>query len=106
MQLEQTFEIPSGADRVWRWFHDIEAVVGCLPGASLRAPPDNGKLQLSMVVKLGPITANFVGDGEVHLDDATKSGTVSGAATDRKSGSRIKGQVAFACRNRPESRVR
>ena len=95
MRLEQTFEIPSGADRVWHWFNDIEAVVGCLPGASLRAPPDNGKLQLSMAVKLGPITANFVGDAEVHLDDATRSGSVSGAATDRKSGSRIKGQVAF-----------
>ncbi len=95
MHLEQAFEIPSAADRVWRGFNDIEAVVGCLPGASLRAPPDNGKLQLSMVVKLGPITANFVGDGEVHLDDATKSGTVSGGATDRKGGSRIKGQVAF-----------
>ena len=32
--------------RVRRWFHDIGAVVGCLPGASLRAPPDNGALQL------------------------------------------------------------
>jgi carbon monoxide dehydrogenase subunit G len=103
LEIEQTFEIPSGADRVWRWFNDIEAVVDCLPGASLRAPPDGGKLQLSMAVRLGPITANFVGDGEVHLDDATRSGTVSGGATDRKSGSRIKGQVAFALSERSES---
>lgn len=95
VQLEQTFEIPSTADRVWRWFSDIEAVVDCLPGASLRAPPDHGKLQLAMAVKLGPMTANFIGDGEVELDHATRSGTVSGAAADRKSGSRIKGQVAF-----------
>lgn len=103
MAIEQTFEIPSSADRVWRWFNDIEAVVECLPGASLRAPPDGGRLQLSMGVKLGPITANFVGDGEVHLDDATRSGTVSGGATDRKSGSRIKGHVAFALCERAES---
>ena len=101
VQLEQVFEIPSGADRVWRWFNDIEALVGCLPGASLRAPPDNGKLQLSMAVKLGPITANFVGDGQVHLDHATRSGTLIGAATDRRSGSRIKGQVAFALSEPP-----
>jgi carbon monoxide dehydrogenase subunit G len=102
LELEQTFEIPSSADRVWRRFNDIEGVVDCLPGASLRAPPDGGKLQLSMAVKLGPITANFVGDGEVHLDDAKRSGTVSGSATDRKSGSRIKGQVAFALSERSE----
>jgi carbon monoxide dehydrogenase subunit G len=96
VQLQQTFEIPSGADRVWAWFKDIESVVGCLPGASLRAPPDNGKLQLAMVVKLGPITANFVGEGEARFDDASHSGSVQGAATDRKSASRIKGQVDFA----------
>ena len=105
MQIEQTFEIPSGADRVWRWFNDIEAVVACLPGASLRAPLDGGKLQLAMAVKLGPITAYFVGDGEVRLDDATRSGTVTGGATDRKSGSRIKGQVAFTLSERAEPGV-
>lgn len=103
VQLEQEFEIPSGADRVWHWFHDIEAVVACLPGASLQAPPDDGRLRLAMVVKLGPIVANFVGDGAVTFNDATRSGTVSGAAADKKSGSRIKGQVAFVVSERPES---
>jgi carbon monoxide dehydrogenase subunit G len=94
--LEQQFEIPGTADRVWRWFNNIEAVVDCLPGASLRAPPDSGKLQLAMVVKLGPISTNFIGEGEIDLDDATRKGIVSGAAVDRKSGSRIKGRVCFA----------
>jgi carbon monoxide dehydrogenase subunit G len=95
VQLEQTFDIPSSAERVWRWFKDTEAVVTCLPGASLLAPPKDGKLQLSMIVKLGPITANFSGDGEVSFDDPARSGTVVGAAADRKSGSRIRGRVGF-----------
>jgi len=71
-------------------------VVECLPGASLRAPPDSGQLQLAMMVKLGPISANFVGEGQVDFDDATRKGMVSGTAADRKSGSRIKGHVGFA----------
>jgi carbon monoxide dehydrogenase subunit G len=96
VQLEQSFDVPFAIDDVWRWFHNIEAVVECLPGASLRAPPDAGKLQLAMAVKLGPITASFVGDGEVAFDATARSGTVSGAAIDRKSNSRIKGQVVFA----------
>lgn len=95
MQLEQTFDVPCGAERVWSWFKDTEAVVTCLPGASLLAPPEDGKLQLSMTVKLGPITANFIGDGEVSFDDPARSGTVVGAAADRKSGSRIRGRVGF-----------
>jgi uncharacterized protein len=96
VQLEQAFEVAYAGDAIWRWFHDIEGVVECLPGASLRAPPDHGALQLSMVIKLGPITATFVGDGEVRFDDAARSGTVSGSATDRKNASRIKGTVSFS----------
>jgi len=101
MQLQQSFEVPSSAERVWRSFSEIAGVVDCLPGASLLAPPDNGRLQLAMSVKLGPIGAKFVGDGELALDDATRSGSVSGQASDRKSGSRIKGRIAFALSEAP-----
>jgi carbon monoxide dehydrogenase subunit G len=51
---------------------------------------------LSMTVKLGPIVANFAGQGEMSLDDAARRGTITGAGSDRKSGSRIKGGAAFS----------
>lgn len=96
MEIEQSFSVPFPRERVWASFHDIEGIVGCLPGASLTAPPDDGQLKLAMTVKLGPIVASFAGDGEMTLDDASHSGAVSGAGADRKSGSRVKGSAAFA----------
>lgn len=96
MEIEQSFSVPFPRERVWASFHDTEAIVGCLPGASLTAPPDNGQLKLAMTVKLGPIVASFAGDGEMTLDDASHTGAVSGSGADRKSGSRVKGSAAFS----------
>jgi len=96
MEIEQSFQVPFSPESVWRCFHDIEGIVGCLPGASLTAPPDSGKLKLAMTVKLGPIVAVFAGDGEIKLDDSTCSGNVTGGGSDRKSGSRVKGEAAFS----------
>jgi uncharacterized protein len=96
LEILQSFEVPFPADFVWRFFHDVEAIVGCLPGAGLTAPPDEGKLALSMSVKLGPIVAQFAGNGEMRLDEAARRGSIAGTGSDRRSGSRIKGEAAFA----------
>jgi len=96
MEIEQSFSVAYPLDDVWASFHDTPGIVACLPGASLAAPPDNGQLKLTMTVKLGPIVANFAGDGEMTLDEAAKRGSVSGGGVDRKSSSRVKGVAAFA----------
>jgi uncharacterized protein len=96
LEILQSFKAPFAADIVWRFFHDVEAVVGCLPGAALTAPPDAGKLALSMSVKLGPIVAQFAGDGAMRLDEAARRGSIAGGGSDRRSGSRIKGEAAFS----------
>lgn len=96
MEFRQSFTVPFAPDRVWRCFHDIEAVVRCLPGAGLAEPPREGKLALSMTVKLGPIVANFAGQGEMTLDETARSGRIAGGGSDRKSGSRIKGETIFS----------
>lgn len=96
MELQQSFEVPFAPDLVWRCFRDTEAIVACLPGAALSGPAVDGKLPLTMTVKLGPIVASFAGEGRIDLDDATRSGAVTGSGADRKSGSRVKGEAAFA----------
>ncbi len=103
MEIEQSFRVPFPLDCVWHCFHDIEGIVSCLPGASLAAQPENGKLKLGMTVKLGPITAAFFGDGELKLDDSTYSGNITGVGSDRKSGSRVKGEAAFTLQDEQES---
>jgi uncharacterized protein len=96
LEFRQSFTVPFAPDRVWHCFHDIEAVVRCLPGAGLTEPPRDGKLSLSMTVKLGPIVANFAGQGEMTLDETARSGRIAGGGSDRKSGSRIKGEAIFS----------
>src|SRR5258708_5911491 len=96
MEIEQSFTVPYPRDAVWAFFHDTPEIVTCLPGASLTAPAENGLLRLAMTVKLGPIVAAFAGDGEMKLDDAAYSGSISGGGVDRKSASRVKGVAAFA----------
>jgi carbon monoxide dehydrogenase subunit G len=96
LEIQQSFKVSFAPDRVWRCFHDIEAIVACLPGAALTAPPDDGKLALSMTIKLGPIVANFIGQGVVTLNEASRSGRIVGGGSDRKSGSRVKGEASFS----------
>jgi carbon monoxide dehydrogenase subunit G len=96
VQVEQTFKVPFPPALVWRCFHDTAGIVACLPGASLTEPAVDGMLKLAMTVKLGPIVAAFAGDAEMKLDDSTRSGSVAGGGSDRKSGSRVKGEAAFS----------
>lgn len=103
MEIQQAFEVPFPRELVWRRFQDIPGLVACLPGASLIEVPVQGPLKLGMTVKLGPIVAAFIGDGDVVLDDAAYVGRVSGGGSDRKSGSRVKGEAAFALHEEPDS---
>ncbi|SEQ92595.1 Carbon monoxide dehydrogenase subunit G [Pseudomonas sp. NFACC02] len=95
MDIEQSFSVPFSPDVVWKSFHDVEGIVTCLPGASLTEPPHDDQLSLAMTVKLGPIVAAFKGQGAIALDEARRSGVVSGQGSDRKSGSRVKGTAQF-----------
>jgi carbon monoxide dehydrogenase subunit G len=96
LEIRQSFRVAFAPEQVWRCFSDTESLVGCLPGASLAAPPSGGALMLSMAVKLGPIAANFTGQGQIALDDSTHSGRITGSGTDRKSGSRVRGEASFS----------
>jgi carbon monoxide dehydrogenase subunit G len=96
LEIQQSFEVPFAPDQVWRCFHDVEAIVRCLPGAALTAAPVGNSLALSMTVKLGPIVANFAGNAEMTLDEAARCGRIAGGGNDRKSGSRVKGEAAFS----------
>jgi hypothetical protein len=66
LEIRQSFTVPFAADQVWRCFHDIEAIVGCLPGAGLAEPPREGQLALSMMAE--KMTAQFSGNLRKKLD--------------------------------------
>jgi carbon monoxide dehydrogenase subunit G len=99
MELESRFTVPFPRGIVWRAFKDVETLVNCMPGASLRSPPtktENGlDLDLGFAVKLGPISATFAGRGSVVYADQTYRGTLSGSGSDQRTNSRVKGTGDF-----------
>lgn len=99
MQIEQAFTLQAPLEPVWHAFHDIDLLVGCLPGASIdpAAPAvADGSVALLFKVKLGPIAAQFKGRGQVTHDEAAHVGSFAGSAVDAKTNSRIKGEARFA----------
>ncbi|MCC7485673.1 MAG: DUF1116 domain-containing protein [Burkholderiales bacterium] len=97
MQLEQSFDLPVRREAAWAAFQDVTLLVSCLPGASLVGDPAADPLAFRFAVKLGPITANFSGQGKLSYEDGYR-GTLSGGGTDRATGSRVKGSATFDLR--------
>lgn len=94
-ELTQSFVVPFPRAEVWRVFHDVNLVAGCMPGASLDNSSDDGRLRGQMRVKLGPITAAFAGDAELRMDDAVWAGTIHGTGRDQKNNSRTRADIRF-----------
>ncbi len=95
MQLEQQFILGQPPDATWPAFADVALLVGCLPGASLTGGETDGQWPMRFDVRLGPVAASFTGQGRLVREDATRSGRFEGQASDRRTGSRVKGSAAF-----------
>jgi len=93
--LEQTFTVKHPRDVVWEMFADLPNVVTYMPGASLAGPPDEGHFGGRISVKLGPIHADFAGEGDVELNDDEFSGAIRGYGLDSGHSSRARGEVKF-----------
>ena len=95
-EIAQSFTVAFPREQVWRMFRDTALVVGCMPGASLDGPPEDGRLRGQMRVRLGPIAAAFAGEAELTMDDVAYRGVIRGQGLDRKTSSRTRGDVAFS----------
>ncbi len=95
-ELRQSFDVTHPPDAVWILFRDIETIAGCMPGAALDGPPQDGHVAGRITVKMGPISAAFAGEAIIQFDDAKQSGSISGQGRDGGSGSSVRGEVRFA----------
>ena len=59
MIIEDNFVISAPIHKVWNFFLDIPAVSACLPGAERVEQIDPENFKGDLVVKVGPIKANF-----------------------------------------------
>jgi carbon-monoxide dehydrogenase small subunit len=95
VRLAQSFVLEHAREDVWRLMSDPQAVARCMPGARLDGPPRDGNISGHIAVKLGPIAANFAGEGSVRQYPAEYRQVIEGRGGDRKSGSRVTGSVDY-----------
>jgi len=95
VRLAQSFVLEHTRDVVWQLMSDPQAVARCMPGAHLDGPPRDGTLSGHIAVKLGPIAANFAGEGSVKQFPGEYRQVIEGRGGDRKSGSRVTGSVDY-----------
>jgi len=94
LKLEQSFDLPVPRGAAWTAFQDVQMLISCLPGASLAGKPEADPLEFAFAVKLGPVAANFTGQGKLTYENDYR-GALSGGGTDRGTGSRVKGSATF-----------
>jgi uncharacterized protein len=95
MKLHQEFTIAHPLDEVWRFFHDVPRVAGCLPGAEYVGSKEDGRHLGKVSAKVGPFQASFEGEAAVHYDEEKKSVALEGKGVDRKGASR--GKMSMNC---------
>ncbi len=93
-RMTDHFFIAAPRSDVWALFADIPRVARCMPGAELVAS-DGGNLKGNLLVAFGPIKASFTGAATVERDDAIFVGMIRGGGSDKRGGSRAKGQVSY-----------
>jgi aerobic carbon-monoxide dehydrogenase small subunit len=87
--------VPFARAEVWQVFADLDRVARCMPGARLTKPPQNGRAEGEVNVKLGPIVSAFHGVLDVERDDKAFRGVVRGAGRDAKSPSSARAIIAY-----------
>jgi carbon monoxide dehydrogenase subunit G len=83
--LSHEFTVDGDLETVWSTLLDLERVAGCLPGATIRAPDENGRFEGSMKVKMGPMTVTYDGAASlVEVDNAEHRAVISLRAREAK----------------------
>lgn len=88
MKIANEIVVAAPRSQVWKFFHDVPAVVECLPGAEITEQEDDGSYRGGLSTKLGPISIKFEGKANVVFDENSSQVTISGNGVDRKGGSR------------------
>jgi carbon monoxide dehydrogenase subunit G len=71
MEFDNTFEVQSPVDEVWKAVLDVERVAPCVPGAQVLEKTGEDSYKVAIKVKLGPVSMTYRGDVEVvEADEA------------------------------------
>jgi carbon monoxide dehydrogenase subunit G len=87
MDITEQFVVAQPIESVWPLFQDVPELARCLPGAELTKDNGDGSYEGSVSVKLGPISASFVGKATVEFDHDAETIAIKGRGVDRSGGS-------------------
>jgi carbon monoxide dehydrogenase subunit G len=105
IEVDERFEVAAPPSRVWQLLADPEAVVGCVPGASITSHNDDGSLQASLGVKFGPLNIAFQVRAELDLDPAAMQGRISARGRDQQGGARFTASASFGVAQQGEGSI-
>lgn len=104
IEIHERFGVPSDPRTVWGVISDPQAIVGCVPGASLGERQEDGSFDTSVIVKFGPVRVSFQARVMLELDDAAMVGRVTGRGKDNQGGTRVTSTMTFEVMDEAESR--
>jgi uncharacterized protein len=85
LQFSNEFTAPAAPDDVFTALMDVRGVAGCLPGASIGGDTEDGGLEATVAVKVGPIRMTY--GGTVHVvsrDDAGRTASMRVRAREQR----------------------
>jgi aerobic carbon-monoxide dehydrogenase small subunit len=92
--LQLTIALNRPRDDIWAALHDPALLAACVPGAQVTRA-ENGELEGTIRVALGPITAVFAGTGRLSLDAAAHCATLAGEGSDKRSHTHLSGTATI-----------
>ena len=95
IEIKERFDVPASPERVWGVLSDPQAVVGCVPGASIVGQDADGALDTSVAVKFGPTRITFRAKAMLDLDEAARKGNISAQGKDNIGGTRMRSTAQF-----------
>ena len=103
MDIHESFGVPSDPRTVWGVVSDPQAVVSCVPGASLGEQQEDGSFDASVAVRFGPVKVTFQARVALELDDAAMVGHVAARGRDNQGGTRVTSTMMFKVTDGGES---
>jgi len=83
VQIDKTFPLPCSPEIAWEFLQNVEAVAGCMPGASITERLDAGRYKGTVTTKMGPATMSFRGEvAMTEVDGRLRSLRLLGKGTD------------------------
>ena len=90
--LEEVIHLTIAPDAAWAALSDLHRVARCVPGVQLDSL-EGDRVTGRVTIALGPIKANFSGEGRVLIDEASRMGRLQGGGRD--GASRAEGEMAW-----------